>query len=144
MKKLTIAAFVVTQMLGVAQPAAAADLVERDTPRMGAFAGARLRIPLGGARSQRHARAGLTLAPTMRMLESDGASRLSFGEGLELGLAPNRPLELSFAGQRMDRIGDRRAGASTLGWIAIGVGTIVVAAAVGTAVLVHEINENDE
>jgi hypothetical protein len=143
-KKLTIAALVAAQMASVAQPASATDLVERDTPRMGAFAGARLRIPLDGARSQRRPRAALTLAPTMRMLGSDGTSRLTFGEGIELGIAPNRPLELSFAGQRMDRIGDRRAGVSTVGWIAIGVGTIVLAAAVGTAILVHEINENSE
>jgi hypothetical protein len=143
-KILTIAAFVAAQALSAVQPAAAADLVERDAPQMGAFAGARLRVPLGGARAERRARAGLTLAPTMRVRDADGGSRLRFGEGLELGLAPNRPLELSFAGQRMDRIGDRRAGVSTLGWIAIGVGTIVVAAAVGTAILVHEINENDE
>jgi len=140
MKRLMMAALLGGQLLGAAQPAMAADLVERDMPQMGAFAGVRLRMPLGDRAHQR-LRAGLTLAPTLHARGSDGALRTRFGEGLELGFAQNRPLELSFAGTRLDRIGvredgsvpgGRRAGVSTLGWIAIGVGaTIVVAAGAG-------------
>ena len=140
MKRAMMAALLGGQLMTAVQPALAADLIERDTPLMGAFAGVRLRMPLGDRAPQR-LRAGLTLAPTMHVRGSDGAARTRFGEGLELGLAPNRPLELSFAGTRLDRFGvrpdgnapgGRRAGVSTLGWIAIGVGaTIVVAAGAG-------------
>jgi hypothetical protein len=139
MKKLTIGALVAAQLLGVAQPADAADLFERDMPQIGAFAGARLRIPLGGAREEQGLRAGLTLAPTMRIRNADGVSRLRFGEGFELGVTQHHPLELSFAGQRVDRLGiapggnapdGARAGISTLGWVAIGIGSFVVVGAV--------------
>jgi len=125
-KKLTFAAFAATQMLSAAQPAAAADLVERNSPQM------------GGARDERRARAGLTLAPTMRVRDADGGSRLRFGEGLELGIAQGSPLELSFAGRRVDRLGvsprgnapgGQHAGVSTLGWVAIGVGTVIIVTA---------------
>jgi len=132
-KKLMIAALVATQLLSAPQPAAAADLVERDSTQMGAFAGARLRVPLGGAREERHIRAGLTLAPTIRAQYADGASRLRFGEGLELGVTGRQPLRLSLAGTPINRLGQggrgpdgQRLGVSTIGWIAIGVGAAVV------------------
>ena len=141
MKKLTIVAFVAAQMLGAAQPAAAADLVAQEAPQMGAFAGARLRMPLGGAREERQVRAGLTLAPTMRSHNADGASRLRFGEGLEFGFTGREPLRLSLAGTPVNRLTQGRAGpdgqrlgVSTIGWIAIGVGAAVVIV-VGAAVI---------
>lgn len=129
MKKVMIGALLAGQLLAAAQPALAADLVEQETPRMGAFAGARLRIPLGGMPGTQRLRAGFTLAPTMRTQNAEGASRLGIGEGLELGIAGREPLRLSLAGQRLDRIGARRANVSTLGWVAIGVGTLVVVTA---------------
>jgi hypothetical protein len=144
MTRFAIATLLAGQAMTTAQPAFAADLIERQTPLMGAFAGARLRMPFGGRAHQR-LRAGLTIAPTMHVRGSDGTSRTRFGEGLELGIAQNRPLELSIAGTRLDRLGvapggtgpgGRRAGVSTLGWIAIGVGaTIVVVAGAGFLVL---------
>jgi hypothetical protein len=140
MKRFAIACLVAAQATAAAQPALAADLIEHGTPQMGAFAGARLRMPLGHHAHQR-LRAGLTIAPTTHARGSDGALRTRFGEGLELGIAPDRPVELSFAGTRLDRFGvapngtapgGARAGVSTLGWIAIGVGaTIVVVAGAG-------------
>jgi hypothetical protein len=141
LKKLMMAALVTGQVLAAAQPAAAADFAAQEQRQMGGFAGARLRIPLGGERANRKMRAGLTLAPMMNIRDSSGDSRTRLGEGLELGVGQNRPLELSLAGTRIDRLGmaprgtapgGRRAGVSTLGWIAIGVGTaIVVTAAAG-------------
>lgn len=140
MKRFAIASLLAAQAATVAQPVMAADLVERETPMMGAFAGARIRMALGDRAHQR-LRAGLTLAPTMHARGSDGAVRTRFGEGLELGVAPRRPLELSLAGTRLDRFGvapggtgpgGRRAGVSTLGWVAIGVGaTVLVVAGAG-------------
>jgi len=140
MKRFAIAGLLAAQVMTAAQPVVAADLVERETPQMGAFAGARIRVALGDRGHQR-LRAGLTLAPTMRGRSSDGAVHTRFGEGFELGLSPRRPVELSFAGTRLDRFGvapggsapgGPRAGVSTLGWVAIGLGaTVLVAAGAG-------------
>lgn len=150
MKKLTIGALLAAQVPGAVQPAAAADLVERDRPQIGAFAGARLRIPLGGAREERRLRAGLTLAPTMRVRHADGASRLRFGEGIEFGVAGREPVRLSLAGTPVDRLaGDgrgpdgRRLGVSTLGWIAIGVGATVVILVGAAALVADHISDNE-
>lgn len=139
MKKLVMAALVAAQSVAAAQPALAADLVGRDGQQMGSFAGARLRIALDGPRQERQLRAGLTLAPTMRIQDSDGASRLRVGEGVEFGIVGNQPARLSLGGVPVNRLaqgpagpnGERR-GVSTLGWIGIGVGaTILVAAGAG-------------
>ncbi|MBY8825089.1 hypothetical protein [Sphingomonas colocasiae] len=68
----------------------------------GGFAGARIRIPFGGACGERRAiRAGLALAP---MLRRDGqgqaASTLRIGEGLEFRFRGDVPVaHLSLAGQ---------------------------------------------
>jgi hypothetical protein len=140
MKKLTVAALVAGQLLTAAQPAFAAELIDGRTQQIGAFAGARVRVPLGGDVRQRQLRAGLTLAPTLRTLAADGQSQLRFGEGLELGVTGREPVRLLLAGQDVRRLGaaeddnDRHGGPSTLGWIAIGVGAAIVIV-VGAAVL---------
>jgi hypothetical protein len=131
MKKLTIAALLAAQILGAAQPAFAAELVDSHGQQIGAFAGARLRVPLDGNVRQRQIRAGFTLAPTMRTLAADGRSQLRFGEGLELGITGRQPVRLLLAGQDVRRLGaaeddNDRGGPSTLGWIAIGVGAALV------------------
>src|SRR4051812_1173591 len=130
MKRLVIAGLVAAQMMIAAQPALAADLVGREPPRMGGFAGVRMRIPMSDAAGQR-VHAGLTLAPILRVRDGDGAVRRQFGQGLELGVAPGESLELSVAGTRLDHLGVQRggtgpggprAGISSLGWVAIAVG----------------------
>jgi hypothetical protein len=132
MKKLTIAALLAAQLTVTAQPALAAELVTQEAPQMGAFAGARLRLPLGCDVRQRQLRAGFTLAPTVHSRAANGETRLRFGEGLELGITGRQPLRLSLAGQDVRRLGaaeddnDRHRGPSTLGWIAIGVGVAAV------------------
>ena len=153
MKLAVIAGLVAGQLLATAQPAAAADFAEARNVETGAFAGLRVRVPLGADPERRGIQAGLTVAPTFRSTTMDGRSRMGIGEGLELGFRQRENITLRLAGTRIDRIGmapgnrapdGPRAGVSTLGWVAIGVGTLVVAAAVATAVLVHEINENSE
>lgn len=140
MKNVAIAALVAGQLLTAAQPALAAELVDSHGQQIGAFAGARLRVPLDGNVRQRRIRAGLTLAPTLRTLAADGQSQLRFGEGLELGITGREPVRLLLAGQDVRRLGaaeddnDRHGGPSTLGWIAIGVGA-ALAIVVGAAVL---------
>jgi hypothetical protein len=110
-----LAAFVAAQTISVA-PAAAAELMA-DTGiaarRQGSFAGARLRVPLGGAESGK-ARADLALTAMQRTDLSDGRSRTAFGEGLELSLAAGRPLTLRTGGvplaQRLGAAEDQAEG----------------------------------
>lgn len=133
MKKLTIAAVLAAQMLTAAQPALAADLTDTRAQRTGAFAGFRLRLPLDGEAGRQPIRAGLTVAPTFQTESRSGEVRTRFGEGLELGISGDRPVRLSFAGTPVSRLAQgpagpdgQRAGVSTIGWVAIGVGVVAV------------------
>jgi hypothetical protein len=140
MRKLMIAALA-AQIAAAAQPAMAADLGDRGTvaQRQGAFAGARLRIPLDGSRAGK-AQAGLTLAPILQGLQADGSLRTRFGEGVELRLSGTTRPQLAFGGRSLAQLTQsrggpdgRKLGISTVGWIAIGVGVaaiVVVAAGV--------------
>ena len=137
MKKLVIAALVATQVTAVAAPARGAEIPGAEPPRshdMGAFIGARLRLPLDGERRQ--PRATITAAPALRSVQPDGASRTRIGQGLELGIE-GEELRFDLAGRPVSRLVQRgdvpdaeRRNISTIGWIAIGVG--VAAAAVFT------------
>lgn len=141
MRKLMIAALAAAQIAATAQPALAADLGERGAvaQRQGAFAGARLRIPLDGSRAGK-AQAGLTVAPILQGRQADGSIRTRFGEGVELRLTGERGPQMAFGGRSLAQLTEgragpdgRRMGVSTIGWIAIGVGVaavIVVAAGV--------------
>jgi len=142
MKKLTIAALVAAQ-LAAAAPAHAADL---DGPfvdnRRGAFAGIRLRARTGGADGGY--RAGLTLAPTSHS-RTGANSRMTIGEGVELGLAPGTRPVVTLAGQRLDRMSlfgerpeDDRRNMSTIAKVAIVAGVVVV---VGFVAFVHVARE---
>jgi hypothetical protein len=144
MKKFALLGFVAAQIM--AQPAAAAALEETATVERGTFAGARIRLSLGGGQADRKIRAGLTLAPTLRSQTISGETRMRFGEGVELGFAGDRPLALSLAGRPVARLqpggtrseDDGRLGVSTMGYVAIGVG---VAALVGAFVLYQDLKD---
>jgi len=144
MKKPTIAVLLAGQVLAAAQPAMATDFTSAQEQRAGAFAGFRLRMPFDGPQ-RRQVRAGFALAPTLGTRGMNGESRLRIGEGLELGITGRQPVRLLIAGQDVRRLGaaqrtdgqegERRGGGpSTLGWIAIGVGTAVVVV-IGAAAL---------
>ena len=131
MKNILMVSLIVSQAFG-ALPAAAATL-ESDTrlsaQQRGAFAGARLRMPLGGAEAGK-ARATLAVAPTLHGQRSDGSVRVRFGEGVELGASRGEEPRLSFGGRPLSQLTEgkqgpqgRKAGISTVGWVAIGVGT---------------------
>ncbi|HYG29219.1 MAG TPA: hypothetical protein VD887_03280 [Allosphingosinicella sp.] len=151
MKKLTIIALVASQ-LAAAAPASAADLIDsaaQDSTRMGSFAGARLRISLDREPRER-VRAGLTLAPTALAVRADGATRLRIGEGVEFGLSERRGPALSLNGRTISELAEgprgpdgRRQNVSTLGWVAIGVGVVVVGVAGYAIWLTHEMNSNE-
>lgn len=83
------------------------DAGQLEQREMGAFGGVRLRVALGGNRSQPKVRGGLAFAPTMHSRAGQGAAQVDFGEGLEFGHRSGRRLSLSAAGQD---IGGNRAG----------------------------------
>jgi len=132
MRKLLIAGLVAGQVVATAQPALAAEL-HPDRPGMpnqvSAFAGARLRVPLGGGKEK--PRAGLALTSTLR---SGATGELRFARGAELGLAGGESsVRLTLGGMPVSRLvqgrsgpDGRKLGVSTLGWVAIGVGALAV------------------
>jgi len=134
MKALTIAALVAAQVTAVAAPARAAEIVSAEMPRSletGTFVGARLRLPLDGAR--RAPRATVTAAPALRSTQPNGDSRLHIGRGIEFGLDGDE-VRFDLAGRpvgslvrRGEAPGGPRQNISTLGWVAIGVGVVLVA-----------------
>jgi hypothetical protein len=138
--KFATAALIPPLMLAATQSAYAAPLdpdrgLSVGHQTAGAFAGARFRLQLGPTLE---ARAGLALAPLGRSVGHDGAVRMRLGEGLALELGRKQPLSLTLSGTRLDQLrfgpsgknvppGDRK-GFSTLGYVAIGVGVVLVAA----------------
>jgi opacity protein-like surface antigen len=149
MKKLMIAALIAGQL---AVPAQAAELVDArgiEGTRQGAFAGARLRVALDAAARER-VRAGVTLAPTRHDVRGDGSARLRIGEGLEFGASDRLAFGLSLAGRPVAEIVQgaggpegRRRNVSTTGWVAIGVGVVVVAVVGYGLWLNHELSNNE-
>jgi hypothetical protein len=117
--------------------------------RPGAFVGARVQLPLGG-KVQARPRAALTVAPTQSRISDDGMIRTRIGEGLALNFGGDPKPSLTVAGIRADtalrnQVTARNgSGISTGGWIAIGVGTVVVAGAIGLALFVDAVNDNSE
>jgi len=135
LKKFIIAALVSAQVL-TAPPAFAQEYGSAPSTRLGMFAGVTVRVPLGGSGERAEApQAALGVAPMARSQRLDGSSRTVIGDGLQLSLTPNRPVEVDFAGTRLDQFrltpgsetsGGQRSGVSTLGWIAIGIGATAV------------------
>ena len=134
------------QILPAAQPVMAAELHQDRTgtaAQVSAFAGARLRVPLGGGREK--AQAGLALTSTLR---SGATGELRFAKGAELGFSGDEKLRLSLAGLPVSHLAPggkagegRKAGVSTLGYIAIGVGVVAVVTLAAGVWFVHEMNE---
>lgn len=135
MKAFVMGAFIAAQIGLVAQPAFAAELADERgavAHRQGAFAGARLRIPLDGPRA-RKAQAGLTLAPMLQGRGADGSIRTRFGEGVELRLSGATKPQLALGGRSLAQLKEgrtgpdgRKHGISTIAWVAIGVGVAAV------------------
>lgn len=97
--------------------------------RAGTFIGARLRLSVGGnakVKAER-LRAGLAIAPIRSGHRSDGAIKTAFGPGLEFGFAGHRPVGFSIADRPVsEAIGRDKAGISTSGKVAIGVGAALI------------------
>jgi hypothetical protein len=133
MRKMLIAGLVAAaQALPATHPAAAAELHEDRSAtagRVSAFAGARLRVPLGGGREK--PQAGLALTSTLR---SGPSGELRFAKGAELGFSGRgSKLGLSMAGRPVSQLAagrpvpdGRKHGFSTAGWIAIGASAAII------------------
>ena len=133
MRKMLIAGLVAAaQVLPAAQPAMAAELNQDRTAAPGqvsAFAGARLRVPLGGGREK--PRVGLALTSTLR---SGATGELRFAKGAELGFSGgDSKLDLSLAGRPVSKLAGgrpgpegRKQGFSTAGWIAVGASAVII------------------
>lgn len=143
MRMLAITVLVTAQLLGTARPVLAAELVSEapaGAQQRGAFAGARIRVPLGETVGK--AQAGLTLAPTLRAGEK---GELRFARGFELGLSGEDQVQVSLGGRPVSHLTGggkdpkgKKLGISTIGWVAIGAG---VAAAAFAGWFVTEMNE---
>lgn len=132
MRKMLIAGLVAAaQALPAAQPAAAAELHQDragTASQVSAFAGARLRVPIGGREKPQ---AGIALTSTLR---SGPTGELRFAKGAELGVSgPNSKLDLSLAGRPVSQLASgrpgpsgRKQGFSTAGWIAIGASAAII------------------
>ncbi|HEX8574376.1 MAG TPA: hypothetical protein VF759_16675 [Allosphingosinicella sp.] len=148
MRKLLIAGLVAAaQVLPAAQPAVAAELHQDRTAtasQVSAFAGARLRVPLGGGREK--PQAGLALTSTLR---SGPTGELRFAKGAELGFSGKASkLGLNIAGRPISKLGaggpgptGRKHGFSTAGWIAIGASAVII---VGGVLIFDYIGDQSE
>ena len=151
MKRLLVAALLCAQMGPCIASAQAAELVAEPlarTTQMGAFAGARVRLSLGGEREK--VRAGVMVAPSMHSA-ADGAVKLRIGEGLEYGWTQRQASRVTFAGRPLAQIADAgrtpagdRHGVTPTGWVAIGAGVLLLAGAITVGWLVAEANSNTE
>jgi hypothetical protein len=132
MKLVAIGVLAAAQLACASQPAAAAELNQERMETAGqvsAFAGARLRVPLGGGGEK--TQAGLALTSTLR---SGATGQLRFAKGAELGFSGrNAKLGLSLAGRPLSQLAPGRAGPdgpkhgfSTVGWIAIGASAVII------------------
>lgn len=130
--------------LAAAQPAfagSAADALGPGSGRMGAFAGARLSLDLGGAR-RAPVRAGVMLTGTRTDVAADGSRRTELRDGLAFGFAGGRTA-VTFAGRPVRELAPRR-NASTAGTVAIVVGGLVLAGGIGFLILLHEAEKNSD
>ena len=100
MKIFIAAALAAAQIALPAAPAVAASLEDESSMRAqqrGAFGGARVRIPFGGERSGKPT-AGVAFSSVRQDHYDDGATRIRYSEGIELGLTSGDQLALSIAG----------------------------------------------
>jgi len=124
-----------------AQAASLGDPIDFGRPELGAFAGARFRVELGG-RNEGQTRLGLMVTPTREVRSPSGRTMIRYGEGLELGLTSGQPASIRLAGNRFGPGGKlidedgRRLGVSTLGIAAIA-GGVIVAGLIGYALIVR-------
>ena len=140
MQRMMMAILIASQLTLAAPPARAAELLSEGTAfQRGAFAGARLHLPLGDSRDK--PRAAIAFAPAARSRDT-GSSLV--GRGLELRLSERGALRFAAGGRALDAKNKQKAGVSTLGWVAIGVGTVLALGAVAAAVTYDRLTDCDD
>lgn len=152
MRILIGAALVAAQTVVIAQSAFAAETQQEAQIRTGAFGGLSLRVPFGGTPSERGARIGLAISPTMHSLNERGEARMRIGQGIEFGLRQGRDEpQLSLAGMtladhrlRAAQDGEEEEGNTTRDVLLIGAGLITLAAVAGAIWFVNAAYENSE
>lgn len=153
MKLFVIASLMLTSL--VSEPALAAgqsDQYSSARQDAGAFAGARLRIRLGGNKAG-HVRAGLAFAPMTRTETVGGRAHVRYGEGVEFGFNGTSRAGFSVGGQPIERFAllpgtgvDKRGtkGLSTAGAVGIGAAVVVLAGVAAFVVLSNRCTECDQ
>jgi len=137
----------------LAVPAQAHSWDDQTTGRhTGTFVGAQFKLQFHGGKVDRP-RASLGVAPAFSRLSTHGV-HTTIGDGLALSITPGAKPNLTLAGVRADtalgltrngRAGSKdKRGVSTGGWIAIGVGTVLVAGAVGFALWADHVLDCEE
>ena len=140
-------------LVGISTLVAPVAAAPQDMPmyaRPGTFIGARVKFALGGS-SPARPRAEMTFAPTLTRTSAQGMAQTRIGEGLALNFAPASKPTLTLAGVRADTAfqsrrqstdpSGRKLGIST-GWVIVG--GVVIAAAVGFALLYDAAEDNTE
>jgi len=130
-----------------ASPPLVSDFSGTQQARMGAFGGLRLRLPLGGPARERQARAVLSVAPTLRSPDGEGAMRARTGDGLEFGYRSDGQRTFSLAGHDFarSRLGaaqnaDGKGGGGIPTW-ALVVGGVAAAAGIGYLVFLDKLED---
>lgn len=150
MKSLLIVSLVLAPL--AATPAVAASIADHPPAaqhRVGAFAGARLRIAMGGEHAGQP-RIGLAVAGIDHRRAGDGGIGTRFAEGVEFGFAADRRLGLSLAGRPLratkaslqDEAKDDDEGGISTGLLIAG--GVLVALGVGTLLFVDAMNDSSE
>lgn len=108
-------------------PAAARDWRDQQVDsRPSAFAGAQVKLAIGGAKSKKPS-AQLTIAPARSAVDGSGMLTTRIGDGVGLEFAAKRP-QLTFAGTTAKEFADakHKMGISTVAWVGIGVAVVAV------------------
>lgn len=154
MKTLVITAVIAGQIGLAAQPALAATIEDQraSQQQVGTFAGARLRLTLGGEKAARPG-LGLGVAGVTQSRAPDGETRMHFSDGVQLGYSSDRRLGLMVAGKSLkahkaalqsDQEDDDGDGISTLGWVGIIAGGVLIVGGIGVALLADAMNDASE
>lgn len=125
----------------LSQAASLGDDGRHAVSRVGAFAGARLRIDLG-RQSDDRGRIGIAIAPLRASARTDGTRTLRIGEGLDLSFDVARTPRLSIAGRPLDRrfgaSEGKKGGVPT--WVLI-TGGVVVVLGIGAALFIDRLED---
>jgi len=121
--------------------------------RPGAFIGAQFTMSFGG-QDRPQPRAQLAIAPTQSRISSDGSVRTRVGRGLGFGVTTGDRPTLTLAGVRADTAlhpqrgnsadPDKKLGVSDAGWVAIGLGVVVIAGGAYFLYLLKEADKNSD